>query len=95
MPSLAYNIITERDTEPGTTTGRQAGKEPDMTKCIKCEQLEVRNGYVICREEDRKFDDFTGEPKGKVKVFYTVNDDELILESFKTLREAQRYADKN
>lgn len=65
-----------------------------MTRCIKCEVLEKRNGYTINREEDRKFDDFTYEPKGRVRVFYTVNDDECILESFKTLREAQRYADK-
>ena len=64
-------------------------------QCIKCEQLEIRNGYVICREEDRKYDDFTGQYTGSVKVFYTVNDDELMLESFKTLRAAQRYADNN
>ena len=66
-----------------------------MMRCIKCEQLEVRNGYTINREEDRKYNDFTGEYSGRIKVFYTVNDDELILESFKTLREAQRYADGN
>ena len=66
-----------------------------MMRCIKCERLEVRNGYIINREEDRKMDDFTGEFSGRVKVFYTVNDEEIILESFKTLREAQRYADNN
>ncbi|MBO5828891.1 MAG: hypothetical protein J6R59_10640 [Paludibacteraceae bacterium] len=66
-----------------------------MMKCIKCEQLEVRNGYIINREEDRKYDALTGEYSGRIKVFYTVNDDENMFESFKTLREAQKYADNN
>jgi hypothetical protein len=65
-----------------------------MTRCIKCEILEERNGYAIHREEDRKFDDFTGEPKGRITVFYTANKDDWF-ESFKTLREARRYADEN
>ena len=64
-----------------------------MTRCVKCEVLETRNGYTINREEDRKFDYFTLEPTGRTYVFYTVNDEELMLESFKTLREARKYAD--
>lgn len=64
-----------------------------MMKCIKCEEIEKRNGFTICREEDRKQDFFTGELSGKTKVFYTVNTEDCMLESFKTLREAQRYAD--
>lgn len=64
-----------------------------MTRCVKCEVIEIRNGYTISREEDRKIDFFTMEPVGRTYVFYTVNDDELMLESFKTLREARRYAD--
>ena len=65
-----------------------------MTKCVKCEVLETRNGYAIHREEDRKVDFFTDEPCGRTYVFYTVNDEEIgMLESFKTLREARRYAD--
>ena len=64
-----------------------------MTKCVKCEALETRNGYTISREEDRKIDAFTLEPQGRTYVFYTVNDDEMMLDSFKTLREARRYAD--
>lgn len=66
-----------------------------MMRCIKCEQLEIRNGYTINREEDRKYNALTGEYSGRIKVFYTVNDDEFILESFKTLKEARRYADAN
>lgn len=66
-----------------------------MTRCIKCEQLEVRNGYIINREEDKKIDCLTYEPYGRATVFYTVNTEEDMLESFKTLREAQRYADSN
>lgn len=66
-----------------------------MMKNIKCEQLEVRNGYVICREEDRNWNEYKEDFTGKVHVFYTVNDDELMLESFKTLREARKFADNN
>lgn len=66
-----------------------------MTKNVKCEQIETRNGYTINREEDRKVDIMTGETKGRAMVFYTVNDDDFMLESFKTLREARKYADNN
>jgi len=66
-----------------------------MTRCVKCEQLETVNGYIICREEDRKIDELTMEPKGRTYVFYTVNDDELMFESFKTLAAARKYAREN
>lgn len=66
-----------------------------MTKNVKCEQIETRNGYTINREEDRKVDIMTGETKGRAMVFYTVNDDDFMLDSFKTLREARKYADNN
>ena len=66
-----------------------------MMRNIKCEQLEVRNGYTNCREEDRNWNEYKEEFTGKVHVFYTVNDDELMLESFKTLREARKFADNN
>lgn len=65
------------------------------TRCVKCEELEVRNGYTICREEDREIDPITEEPKGRTYVFYTVNTDDLILDSLKTLREARKYADSH
>ena len=66
-----------------------------LYRCINCKRLEIRNGYVINREEDRKYDPFTDTYSGRVKVFYTVNDNEMMLESFKTLKEAQKYADDN
>lgn len=66
-----------------------------MLRCVKCEELEERNGYFINREEDREFDDLTLEPKGRTKVFYTVNTEDMMLESFKTLREARKYANNN
>ena len=62
-------------------------------KCVKCEMLETRNGYTISREEDQKYDASIMETKGRIYVFYTVSDDEMMLESFKTLREARKYAD--
>ena len=64
-------------------------------RCIKAEQIEERYGFTINREEDRAFDDFTGEYSGRVYVFYTVNDPEDgMLESFKTIKEAQKYIEK-
>ena len=63
-----------------------------MMKCIKCEEIEQVNGFTICREEDRKQDVFTGEYSGRVRVFYTVNTDDCMLDSFKTLAEARRFA---
>lgn len=65
-----------------------------MKRCVKSQFLETRNGYTLNREEDREIDPLTMEPKGRTYVFYTVNDDELMLESFKTLRQARKYADE-
>lgn len=64
-----------------------------MMRCIKCEVIEERNGYIITREEDRKFDDFTGEYSGKIQVFYGVIEDDELTESFKTLKAARKYVD--
>lgn len=65
------------------------------TRCIKAEQIEERHGFTINREEDKQYNDFTGEYYGRTYVFYTVNDPEDgMLESFKTLREAQKYIEK-
>lgn len=63
-------------------------------RCIKCEVIEERYGFTINREEDRQYDDFTGEYSGRTKVFYTVNDEDWMLESFKTLKEAQKYIER-
>lgn len=65
------------------------------TRCIKAEQIEERHGFTINREEDKQYNDFTGEYYGRTYVFYTVNDpNDGMLESFKTLREAQKYIEK-
>ena len=65
------------------------------TRCFKAEQIEERHGFTINREEDKQYNDFTGEYYGRTYVFYTVNDpEEGMLESFKTLREARRYIEK-
>ena len=63
-----------------------------MTRCVNCKQIETINGYTINREGDRKIDDFTLEPTGRTFVFYTVNEDDLMLDSFKTLAAARKYA---
>lgn len=64
-------------------------------KCVKCEVLEVVNGYTICREEDRKVDVITSELEGRTYVFYTVNTEDMMLESFKTLAKARNFANDN
>lgn len=65
-----------------------------MTRCVKCEPIETYYGFIICREEDKKVDFITEEPYGRSTVFYTVNDDDCMLESFKTLREAKKWIEK-
>lgn len=66
-----------------------------MKKCIKCEPVETVNGYLICREEDKKVDPITLEPYGRTYVFYTVNSDDMMIESFKTITAARKYAKEN
>lgn len=64
-------------------------------RCVKSEVVETRNGYTICREEDKKEDPLTLKPYGRSYVFYAIYDgkDGDMLDSKKTLREARRYAD--
>lgn len=62
-------------------------------RCIKSELVESRNGFTINREEDRLFDPFTFEFHGRIRVWYTVNTEDDMLDSFKTLKEARRYID--
>lgn len=66
-----------------------------MRRCIKCEVIENRNGYTINKEKERSYDPIMDVYFGKIVTYYSVNDEELMLESFKTLREARRYADAN
>lgn len=63
-------------------------------KCIKCTVLEIYYGFTINREEDRMYDDDIDEYSGRIKVFYTVNDEDCMLESFKTLKEAKKWIEK-
>lgn len=65
-----------------------------MMRCVKCEVVETYYGFTICREEDKKVDIITEESYGRPYVFYTVNDDDCMLESFKTLKEAKKYIEK-
>ena len=65
-----------------------------MTKCVKCEVVETYYGFTINREEDKKVDIITEEPYGRATVFYTVNDGDDMLESFKTLKEARKWIEK-
>lgn len=65
-----------------------------MTKCVKCEVVDTYYGFTINREEDKKVDIFTGETYGRTTVFYTVNDGDDMLESFKTIKEAKKWIEK-
>lgn len=62
-------------------------------KCYNVKVLETRNGYTITREEDKKWNEYTGEYEGHTSVWYCVSDEDMTLECFKTLREARKYAD--
>ena len=66
-----------------------------MTRCIESKFVEKVNGYDIAREVDRKVDPLTSEPYGSRTVFYAVYKDEWLTESFKTLKEARRYAENS
>ncbi len=61
-------------------------KEQDIEHSVVFEQ----NGYQIIRSVTRDFNDFTMEYYGRKKVWYDVCDEEDILDSFKTLREAKK-----
>ncbi len=51
------------------------------------------NGYTIVRSEARNFDKWGQTFSGQAKVYYDVCDEDLdLLESFKTLREAKKFA---
>ena len=65
-----------------------------MTRCVNCKVIETYYGFTINREEDKKVDPFTDETYGRTTVFYTVNDSDNMLESFKTLREAKKWIEK-
>ena len=65
-----------------------------MTRCVDCKVVESYYGYTINREESKKVNPFTDEIYGRKYVFYTVNDGEWMLESFKTLKEAKKYIEK-
>ena len=61
-------------------------KEQDIEHSVVFEQ----NGYQIIRSVTRDFNDFTMEYYGRKKVWYDVCNEEDILNSFKTLREAKK-----
>ena len=60
--------------------------------CIESKLVEEVIGYSIYREVDRQRD-YCGEYHGSRRVFYAVCDEYGdMLESFKTLRDAKKYA---
>ena len=61
-------------------------------KNLTCELKETVDGFDIFRCEAKKEDIFTGELYGQTKVYYDVCYEDAIVDSFKTLREARRFA---
>ena len=61
-------------------------------RCMESKLVEEISGFYIFREVDRMRDD-CGEYHGKSRVFYAVYTemDSDMLESFKTLRAAEKY----
>lgn len=65
-------------------------------KNIKSEVVEVINGYTIVRRVMLKYDTLSGEYNGRMKVYYDICDEEeKLLEVFKTLPAAKRWCMKN
>lgn len=63
-------------------------KERDITNKVVGEI----NGYIIIRSEARNYDEWSGTYSGRTKVYYDVcDDDDNLLDSFKTLREAKSF----
>lgn len=67
-----------------------------MQKCIKHEIIETYFGFQISKEWDKEYDPIMDEYKGQAKVFYAVIDptEDVMLESFKTLKEAKKWIEK-
>jgi hypothetical protein len=61
-------------------------------KNLSCEVKEVVCGFEIQRCTARKQDIFTGELSGQTKVYYDVVYDDAIVDSFKTLSAARKFA---
>ena len=63
------------------------------TKCIESRFVESYYEYDICREVDKKVDEFD-EPFGHGIVYYTVYFEDDMIESFKTLAEAKKFIER-
>ena len=58
---------------------------------LKHEVVAEIDGCQIIRSESRTFDPWTGALRGKTKVYYDVCQDEEMLDSFKTRRQAEKF----
>lgn len=65
--------------------------------CVKSDWVDSYRGMYIYKEQDKMWDDYDGKPIGRAKIFYAVyvpdGNEEVLTESFKTLREAKKYID--
>lgn len=65
--------------------------------CVKSDWVDSYRGMYIYKEQDKMWDDYDGKPIGRAKIFYAVyvpdGNEEILTESFKTLREAKKYID--
>lgn len=65
--------------------------------CVKSDWVDVYRGMYIYRECDKTWDDNKGRPAGHAKVYYAIyvpdGKEEILTESFKTLKEAKKYID--
>ena len=65
--------------------------------CVKSDWVDVYRGMYIYRECDKVWDDTKGTTVGHAKVYYAIyvpdGKEEILTESFKTLKEAKKYID--
>lgn len=65
--------------------------------CVKSEWCQAYRGFYIYKEWDKCQNQYTGELFGRAKLYYALyvpdGSEEILTESFQTLREAKKYID--
>lgn len=65
--------------------------------CVKSDWVDSYRGMYIYKEFDKTYDSAKGKFVGHAKVYYAIytpdGKEEILTESFKTLKEAKKYID--
>lgn len=65
--------------------------------CVKSEWCQAYRGCYIYKEWDKRRNEYTEELFGRANLYYAIyvpdGNEEILTESFKTLKEAKKYID--